>query len=431
MSYTETALVTYFFIYSFLGWCMEVGVMALKERKFCNRGFLNAPLCMKYGIIMDILLVVFPTLMGHPVFQLFACMLVASAVEYISGEIAKHIIGSSLWNYDSRNIFGGEKKGLLFSLGIGAGIMVMMYLIHPVIFFLVQLLPNMLLTVLSIICLILLGMDMTSVLFVIHKRKNLIQVNQLETGIHNTKLQFGNRIYLLIWKRIQKAYPNMKTFHIEKANDCIFAKGLCFDKLIWVFLICALVGDIFETIYIWGVTGNWGSRSSVIYGPFSIVWGAGAVVLTMVLQRLVDKEDRYIFLGGFFLGGTYEYVCSVFTEVFLGTKFWDYSDMPFNIGGRTNLLFCIYWGILSLVWVKICYPRISSLIEKIPPITGKIITWIVIILMVCDMLISALAMVRYTERISQKQPSNMVETFLDYQYPDDLIEYVWPNMRVQ
>ena len=96
------------------------------------------------------------------------------------------------------------------------------------------------------------------------------------------------------------------------------------------------------------------SRSSVIYGTFSIVWGFGAVILTVVLQRLAGKEDRYIFLAGSVLGGVYEYLCSVFTEIFLGTTFWDYSDMPFNIGGRTNLLYCIFWGLLSVVWVKMC-----------------------------------------------------------------------------
>ena len=73
------------------------------------------------------------------------------------------------------------------------------------------------------------------------------------------------------------------------------------------------------------------SRSSVIYGTFSIVWGFGAVILTVVLQRLAGKEDRYIFLAGSVLGGVYEYLCSVFTEIFLGTTFWDYSDMPFVI----------------------------------------------------------------------------------------------------
>ncbi len=96
----------------------------------------------------------------------------------------------------------------------------------------------------------------------------------------------------------------------------VFAQGICFDKLIWMFMICALLGDLIETLYCKLTIDVWMSRSSVIYGPFSIVWGVGAVLLTIVLQKVVQKDDRYVFLAGFFLGGAYEYLCSVFTEVF-------------------------------------------------------------------------------------------------------------------
>lgn len=55
-----------------------------------------------------------------------------------------------------------------------------------------------------------------------------------------------------------------------------------------------------------------------------------------------------------------------FTELVFGTVFWDYSDIPFNLGGRINLLYCFFWGIAAVIWLKILYPRLSALIEKIP-----------------------------------------------------------------
>lgn len=72
----------------------------------------------------------------------------------------------------------------------------------------------------------------------------------------------------------------------------MFAQGICFDKLIWMFMICALLGDLIETLYCKLTIDVWMSRSSVIYGPFSIVWGVGAVLLTIVLQKVVQKDDR-------------------------------------------------------------------------------------------------------------------------------------------
>ena len=44
--------------------------------------------------------------------------------------------------------------------------------------------------------------------------------------------------------------------------------------------------------------GEWMSRSSVLYGPFSIVWGFGAVILTVLLYRYRDRRDGFLFLFG-------------------------------------------------------------------------------------------------------------------------------------
>ena len=105
--------------------------------------------------------------------------------------------------------------------------------------------------------------------------------------------------------------------------------------------------------------------------------------------------------------------------------------MPLNIGGRTNVLFCMFWGILSVGWVKIAYPAMSRNIEKLPPLTGKIITWLVILFMVCNGVLTAAAMIRYTARQTNPEPGNMMEEFLDEQYDDEFVENRWPNMVVK
>ena len=197
-----------------------------------------------------------------------------------------------------------------------------------------------------------------------------------------------------------------------------------------MFLISALLGDIIETFWCGLVDGEWMNRSSVLYGPFSFVWGLGAVVLTVTLQGLAEKSDRYIFLAGFLVGGAYEYLCSVFTELVFGTVFWDYSDMPLNIGGRTNVLFCFFWGVLAVVWIKMIYPPMSKGIESLPALAGKIATWIVVFVMACNALLTSSAMLRYSTRPIQPEPANAFEEFIDRQYGDARMEARWPNMIV-
>lgn len=434
MQYTYLDLFIYLLIYSFLGFIAEVCVVAVKERRLCNRGFFNLPFCLSYGVIMDLLLITLPTLKGHILLQFFMILVVSSTVEYLAGSLAKRISRKTLWKYDEQNLFGGELHWLWYALLIAFFFLVVYILIHPILFMLVEIIPDWLVITICITVAALLLIDFMMILYVIRISNNMDEVEAYQNMSQQSKDKLGQRIYQLIWGRIRKAYPDM--YPMEEAGEsgktkAVFAKGVCLDKLFWVFILCALGGDLIETLYCRAVMGVWMSRSSVIYGTFSIVWGIGAVLLTVVLQRLAVKDDRYVFVAGFVLGGVYEYVCSVFTEVFLGTTFWDYSHMKFNIGGRTNLLFCFFWGVLAVVWVKVCYPSLSRGIERIPPLAGKITTWILIVLMCCDALISAAAILRYTDRRENAEPDNAIEAFLDENYDDALVEMIWPKMRVQ
>ena len=169
------------------------------------------------------------------------------------------------------------------------------------------------------------------------------------------------------------------------------------------------------------------SRSSLVWGPFSVVWGMAIALVTLLLYKYKDSSDAFLFGVGTFLGGAYEYLCSVLSELVFGKVFWDYSDIPFNLGGRINLLYCFFWGIAAVVWFKILYPRFSDWIEKIPMKPGKIITWVLIVFMVCNMLLSVAALIRYDERGKGATPENTLEEWLDEHYDDARMQQIYPN----
>ena len=165
---------------------------------------------------------------------------------------------------------------------------------------------------------------------------------------------------------MEKAYPVIFEATEQIAKQGTFAEGCCFYKLFWLFFIGAVLGDFTETIFCRITAGEWMSRSSLVWGPFSIVWGLALVFATVLLYKDREKPDRHIFIAGTLLGGAYEYICSVFTEIAFGKVFWDYSKIPFNLGGRINLLYCFFWGIAAVLWIKLLYPHFSRWIEKIP-----------------------------------------------------------------
>ena len=429
MEYTFLDLMAYLILYSFLGWVFEVFIVAVKDRRFRNRGFVNLPFCLMYGIIMDILIILWPSLVNHNIFKFIVIFSIFSVVQSISEFISDCICKRMLWKYEDITPFNGQWANLFVAIGFTLLFWIAVDLLHPMVFFTIAFIPNMVLKIVCSIVGIASTLDFLLTLYVMFRNRGNRRVIAFQQKERGQQDKINGHIYEKIWNRLEKAYPNMED-NEEVENDYVFAKGICLDKIIWVFLISAFLGDLIEMIYCRLVGGVWMSRSSVLYGPFSIVWGLGAVVLTLVLSKFAEKEDRYIFTIGALLGGAYEYLCSLFTEMVLGTVFWDYSWMPFNIGGRTNLLYMIFWGILAVVWIKICYPKISSVIEKLPALAGKIITWGLIAFMICNACISGLAMVRYTERKAGIAADNVVEVFLDVNYEDALIEKVWPNMVI-
>ena len=214
-----------------------------------------------------------------------------------------------------------------------------------------------------------------------------------------------------------------------KQKEETFAKGVCFKKIFWLFMVGCVFGCVFEMVNHFIHYGDWVSRRGLIYGPLNPVYGLGLVFFVIFLSKI--KNPALIFLGGMLLGGGCEYLCSLVQEKVFGTLSWDYSHQLFNIGGRTSLKYMLIWGVLALVVMKIVYPFLSNLIEKMPVKTGNILTIILIVFMDANIIISVTACLRQSERASGMAPSNKVELFLDKHYPDKRLNTIFQNAKRQ
>ena len=417
-------LVFYLLAYSFLGWVVEVTYYAVARRRFLNRGFTSLPLILSYGVTFDLLIIVLPTLQGNHVLALIATLVISSVVDSVFDWVTRLLSKKIRWEAERERLFSGSGSGILVSIAIAAALYLVYLVVHPLLMTVQLILPDLLLKIIVFAVAALMALDFISVIVVLRTGRT----TRFESEQRSMSTRLAGDISEHVWGRLQRAYPGIESVSDEQAGGYVFAKGLCIDKLIWVFLVSALIGDLIEMCYCRLTGGVWMSRSSVLYGPFSFVWGLGAVVLTVTLQRLCGKADRYVFLAGFVIGGVYEYMCSLFTEIVFGTVFWDYSAMPLNIGGRTNVLYCFFWGALAVIWIKIIYPRMSSLIERLPVLAGQLVTWAIVILMVCNGLLTGAAMLRYKARDTHPEPANVVDAFLDETYDDAFMEKRWPNM---
>ena len=132
---------------------------------------------------------------------------------------------------------------------------------------------------------------------------------------------------------------------------------------------------------------------------------------------------------GFVMGGAYEYICSAVGELLFGVIFWDYSGFKFNLGGRVNLLYCFFWGIAAVVWIRYGYPLVAKLMANLKK---HILPWMTVVLtvfMAVNMGLSALALARYDARTSGLAPANQLDVFLDEHFDNARMERVYPNAK--
>ena len=426
MVYSFYQLLWLYMIYSFIGWCGEVVVAAVKRHRFVNRGAVSGPFCPIYGLGAAVVAVFFPELKGNPLFLFLGGMVVNTFVEYVTGRIMEMSLHKKWWDYSDQKFNLGGYVCLKTSVLWGICTVLMIYVLNPVFTGLVGLIPKLWGEIILWVLFGLLIVDFIGTVIAVWglKKKNG-RIDQIREGLGRTSKLLENTMTRRLQARMIKAYPNLE----KEEKEDVFASGCGFYKLACLFFIGAFLGDITETVFCRFSMGRWMSRSSVVFGPFSIVWGLGCAMLTWILYRYREQSDRRLFLCGTILGGAYEYICSVFTEIVFGTVFWDYSKIPFNLGGRINLLYCFFWGFAAIIWMKGIYPFLSRWIEKIPVRIGKPLCMIMVVFMSVNIALSGLALDRYSKRHDGLPAKNAVGELIDDWFPDPYMEKVYPNIK--
>lgn len=202
-------------------------------------------------------------------------------------------------------------------------------------------------------------------------------------------------------------------------------------KIVWLFSIGCVVGFLLETVFCFFTKGHLESRRGMVYGPFNQVYGFGMVIMILLLNPLAEKKRSQLFMASALIGGTFEFLCSWLQERVLGTVSWDYTNDPFlSFGGRTNVLFMFYWGVLGVLLMRKIYPMVSRLIDWIPKKPGVVMARALACFLAFNMLISLAAVSRWQERGRGIEPGNGVESYLDEAFPDERLEKIYPSMAV-
>ena len=253
---------------------------------------------------------------------------------------------------------------------------------------------------------------------------------------------------LISERQLQRKLRDMETEEAAEDGTLGRAKGdrgfieLDFFNLFWVFVVCCVLGLVIETVYHMVVVdpGVYQDRAGMLYGPFSPIYGFGAVLMTVALNRFYRANPVIIFLVSAVIGGLFEAAVSWFMQVGFGAVAWDYSGstifglFPDPIAalfqGRTSTLFMCMWGALGFVWIKVCLPWLLKLINLIPWQARYSFTALCAVLMLVNGVMTLQSLECWYQRESGLAPSSPVEEFYAEHYDDAYMAHRFQSMTI-
>ena len=131
-----------FFVYSFLGWGVEVAFHAVSLGKLVNRGFLNGPVCPIYGFGMLGILTLLAPLENNLFWLFLGGMAVTTTIELVGGWALYKLFHTRWWDYSDLPMNLGGYICAQFSLYWGIGTLLMIKLVHPTVLLMLHLVPG-------------------------------------------------------------------------------------------------------------------------------------------------------------------------------------------------------------------------------------------------------------------------------------------------
>ena len=202
-----------FFIYSFLGWILEVIYYGVTEERFINRGFLSGPLCPVYGLAFYAAVWIFAPLSNNFFIIFFGMAAACTFVELIAGEILYHTFHMRWWDYSDYKLNYKGYICLRFFIYWGIAASLGIYVLHPAV---LQLVTHITLPVKAVLLIAFTGIMITDIVVTIANiigfQKKVRAFTMLSSGMKVVSDKIGSGIYGTVDTIVTVSEPTKKHY---------------------------------------------------------------------------------------------------------------------------------------------------------------------------------------------------------------------------
>lgn len=202
--------------------------------------------------------------------------------------------------------------------------------------------------------------------------------------------------------------------------------------LFWLFVVASIAGLAIETAFHAVVFGGYESRPGLVWGPFSPIYGTGAVMLTIVAARFSDLSTPAMFLVSALIGSAVELATGWLMEILFGAVAWDYSHLPGSFGRSLNPGFTLLWGALGLAWTHCAMPLIYRISQRVDwkSTAVRILSAVGTAFMAFNIAVTLQVLARESARADDLPPANSIERCIDERFPSSWVQKRFENMSI-
>ena len=131
-------------------------------------------------------------------------------------------------------------------------------------------------------------------------------------------------------------------------------------------------------------------------GPICPIYGVGFTLVIACLEAF-QSNLLLLYISSVILVTVLEGVTGWAMDKLFHNKWWDYSKLPFNIGGYVCLLFSLIWGVACVFIVYFVHPLIHQVLSLIPHTAGIALIAILGIALLSDMIVTTSAIVKFNQ----------------------------------
>ena len=197
-----------------------------------------------------------------------------------------------------------------------------------------------------------------------------------------------------------------------------------------IFLIASVAGLVLEMAFMYVTAGRTELRVGLVWGPFSPLYGFGAVLLTMVLWNFRDASAPHVFLASAVLGGGLEQATGMLMQDIVHAQSWTYIHLPDHITQWVAWRFLAMWGLIGLVWCRLIMPEALFRIGEPTTRAQVVIVSVLTVFLVVDMLATVYCFYRKTQRDAGLPARNAIDAYVDRHFDDRFIAGRFQNLVI-